>query len=609
MAPPSSDPGPRRSLWVPLALGALFLLHAASNGVWLSSYGRPPHYDQAYQVTLSLDMADTLAAHPPLLVDRVLDVSGFYPPLLYVYTAPFYWTIGRSVFVARLSELGFFLILLLSVYGLGRRAGDAKVGLLAAAMISLYPIVFGISRYYTNDFPLLAMVALSLERLWASDGFRRFGPSIHFGLVAAGGFLVKWTFICFILPPVVYVLVWEALRLRPERWVGELVRDGSRRAGTYALLLLLWLAVLYAGGRALGAENTPPRLLWGLLGAALLPLLVGSAARVHRGAPALPRDARRDPVPLLSFGIAGAFLVCLVVAFPWYARHTDYVMGIAGTVVEDMSALRGMPEITRPEAWTEYAATLLSHQLHLVLFVIAALALAWALWRGGWPRVFAILFAAQYVILSAIRHKDPRYFMPALPLLAVLSAWWVLHALPRRARATTAVLVVVFGVAQMGAITWGSPLPREVHVAGVQVWKQHGYGSYEGLGESWPLLDMVQTARRHAPQATSEAPATIALLANSDALHYEALNVYARVAEVPVRVIPGLLDANRTEDEAAWNALRQDFILSRRAISAPRGASAACRTCARGWGWSQGRRRSCPDTNASASGPCRTARS
>jgi 4-amino-4-deoxy-L-arabinose transferase-like glycosyltransferase len=481
-----------------IILGAIFLFHLIHNLVYVTGDGRPPHFDQAYQVTLSLDMADCLAQRPFPALDNILDISGFYPPLLYLYTTPFYAWLGRSVVVARLSQLGFILILIFAVFGLGRRLGGEKVGLLSAALVSLYPIVFGTSRVFSNDLPLCAMVALALERLFASEGLTRQWPSIHFGLVCAAGFLVKWTFICFLLPPVLYVLLWETWQLEPWR-------------------------------------------------------------RIMCGFSVRSSELKKPRFDLFAYCPWIAFLCCFFPAFPWYHKHSDYVWKTAGAVIEDMSILRGMPAITQPEAWTYYCATLLSHSMHLTLFTLALVALVYALRKGAMPRVLAVIFISQYIILSAIRHKDPRYFMPALPILAVLSAWWMLKCCPARYRRVLVALVLVVGVLQMEAVSWGSPLPREVKVGSLQVWKQHGYGSYEGWGEHWPLSDIVRIAAR---KSNGDGVTTVALVADHDYLHYEALNAYAKMERVPVRVVfAGNLDA--LPEQAAWKALSQDFILAK----------------------------------------------
>jgi hypothetical protein len=98
----------------------------------------------------------------------------------------------------------FFFILLLSVYLIGRYIADNATGLIASFMVSMYPGIFGLSRKYLLDFPLVAMVSLGIYLLIRSNNFKSTRYSLVFGFVSGLGVLTKGQYILFIIGPLLY---------------------------------------------------------------------------------------------------------------------------------------------------------------------------------------------------------------------------------------------------------------------------------------------------------------------------------------------------------------------------------------------------------------------
>ena len=209
-------------IYVILALLSLF--HIGSNYIWLKMDTLPPAWDQSYHLLASLAYFDILS-HPFVWVDvlklylgvqenlpqtTMTLLSGadrYYPPLVRVLTIPFYAVFGRSVDTAVMVNSVFWVILIFSTYGIGQRICSKNTGLLAAFLVSMYPITFGMSRQYFLDFALMAVVSLGVYSLLLTNSFTNKRNSVLFGIVFGLGMLTKWTFIFFIIGPLTYMMV------------------------------------------------------------------------------------------------------------------------------------------------------------------------------------------------------------------------------------------------------------------------------------------------------------------------------------------------------------------------------------------------------------------
>jgi hypothetical protein len=93
------------------------------------------------------------------------------------------------------------LILLLSVYGIGATLYNRATGILAAFLVSFFPMVYGYSRVMMLDFPLACTVALSFFLLFKTGQFQSRVYSICLGLAAGLAMLTKETALSFIAVP------------------------------------------------------------------------------------------------------------------------------------------------------------------------------------------------------------------------------------------------------------------------------------------------------------------------------------------------------------------------------------------------------------------------
>jgi hypothetical protein len=113
---------------------------------------------------------------------------------------------GFSERNATMANMVFMLVLLLSQYYAGKKLGGTAAGLLACALLPLYPYITALSRSSLPDFAMTAMVSLAVCLLIYSEEFQRFLPSFLFGAVCGLGMLTKQMFAFFVIGPALFTL-------------------------------------------------------------------------------------------------------------------------------------------------------------------------------------------------------------------------------------------------------------------------------------------------------------------------------------------------------------------------------------------------------------------
>lgn len=172
-----------------LALAGIFVFHVVVTLIWLRANSLPDGLQNEF---IHLQRAVELFF-------RARDLGGsgltellwrdYYPPLLSVVGAATLALGARSADALAASNLLWLALLIVSVYALGRRIGGPWVGVLAAALVCLYPSIFGNLRHHE---PNVALAALGAAAIWALDASRnlsRTGPAVAFAVAVAAGLL------------------------------------------------------------------------------------------------------------------------------------------------------------------------------------------------------------------------------------------------------------------------------------------------------------------------------------------------------------------------------------------------------------------------------------
>lgn len=409
--------------------------------------------DRPKHLVSSLIFDDTLRPVSVTTLFQVFTANlGYYPPLFPLSMIPLYRLFGVSADVAGMVNVIYMGVFLLSLYGIGRRLYDLRVGLLSAFLGSMFPFLFSMAHYTYIDYALTALITLAAYLLLGTDGFRRAGFSILFGLAVGLGMLLKWTPVVFLAGPFLLIalrggVVADALDgLRHWRWPWR-----QALVSVAVALGLTW--AWYAPNADLAAT---------LLLGSWLPLasviLIGLAVFF------ILMPARPITNLLKSLSVA-ALLTSL-----WYLPRADMFRDLYTIVVGGRA---DRPNFLSPLAYVYYPQRLISEgvgwPLFILLVLLAAVALC-RLWRKQvrprWQDSFVALWLAiPFIIATLSTHREVRSVLPLLAPVAVAAASLLLgirHRTVRRVVVTAVVLFLClqFAVLSVTPLAGGRRLPR-----------------------------------------------------------------------------------------------------------------------------------------------------
>ena len=123
-----------------------------------------------------------------------------FPPLVYLFSSGFYALAGFSLPVAYLSSLCFIFLLVFAVYGLGLRFGGRRMAWILLFLTLANPRTLFWSKFYTLNFPEMAILALIFYLLFTCEEFSSPRNSSLFGLFLGLGILTRYAQVFLCLP-------------------------------------------------------------------------------------------------------------------------------------------------------------------------------------------------------------------------------------------------------------------------------------------------------------------------------------------------------------------------------------------------------------------------
>lgn len=177
-----------------------------------------PDWDNGRHIGYVFTYTDLIAdGHPR----RFLDAAWQYPPFAHLVGGLGLLFAPHSIDAPVISSAVVFgALLTVGCYGIGRRAFNSELAGLLAAVFGLYsPLILTSLHAMLVDFPLAAMVAVTVWLTLESRRFERRKTSLLVGVAAGLGLLTKATFPLFVVP--VMAVVW--LRGGIRNWANVLL--------------------------------------------------------------------------------------------------------------------------------------------------------------------------------------------------------------------------------------------------------------------------------------------------------------------------------------------------------------------------------------------------
>jgi 4-amino-4-deoxy-L-arabinose transferase-like glycosyltransferase len=312
-------------------LALIAVAFAAALTVWHCWNHALPAPDDSSYILASFKYSELLH-HPkfwkPEWWHAMLTVNQAYPPAVMMFNGVLRLFLGFGNWVNILSVAVFSILLTTATYGITRiTTGDTRAGLIAAALINLYPEVSCVSHLFALDAPLLSMIACALFALVWWREKPSWPRSITCGVVFGLACVTKQIAAAFLIGPAAYFFVEGCVRDFKDRRFHLTVQLITVAVLTAALVLPWWLTNLefirhWANdnqttmGHLTLAQVFPQRIWWYVcsLPSIMSPILLAGFVLYL---PLLCREAHRAlfPVSLSSF-IGVSLISTLTWAFP-----------------------------------------------------------------------------------------------------------------------------------------------------------------------------------------------------------------------------------------------------------------------------------------------------
>lgn len=146
-------------------------------------------------------------------------LSNKIPPLTYIITAPFFFWFGISEDSGTLVLSLFSLVLLISLFYLGKLFFNTQIALFSCALVNLIPGLYFYRLEFLLDYPLTAIVTFSFTCLsywYFSQRKSSWWLTIIWGLSLGISLMIKQTALFFLFFPILFVFVTVIIR---KRWL------------------------------------------------------------------------------------------------------------------------------------------------------------------------------------------------------------------------------------------------------------------------------------------------------------------------------------------------------------------------------------------------------
>ncbi len=362
------------------------------NLIWMLLDIRPPSYDQGLHLFRTFNYWEAMNSGSADWWQDILNVEPFYPPFYHLSLIPLSLIFGFTLDTGVIGNSFYMVIMALSIYGIGKILYTRNAGLIAAFLVSCYPIIVSMSREYIISVMLTAMTTLAYYLFLKSENFENKKYSILFSLIYAIGLMVKWTFFVYTLPAVLAGL-----------WGGKISLKDRIIQSTYYMGMIAALLIVPFFILIIGEQRWIPLILEFVLILALV-----------KNFPKVSLSTQKA-INLISLSC-----ISVLICFPWYAHNLiNILIGMSKFAFPGV-ALKGFTRWF--PVWGYYLESLIG-QLGiplLVFFLVAFISYIFKKDRFSWLLFGWVVF--PLIVFTFVDNKDARYTMPALPAMALVTA-------------------------------------------------------------------------------------------------------------------------------------------------------------------------------------------
>ena len=304
---------PRTNFLTYLALAAIMFFSGAGSVYWIQHNVVPLGHDTAGHLERTLDIAHLLARPSWQTLFQVITFHDLRPPIMYILAQPFYWLFGYNAHSATFANVALLALILWLTFDFGRRWANARVGLFAALLTALFPMLAAMSRLFYLDNIVAALVLINLLALLRCENFARRGWSLLWGVSLGMGMLAKWPYPIHILLPTLFVL-WRAHFFQAQWLALRKLQVDWRKLGLALLVAIILVAIWYLPNRTYAHKQKM------ILGDLLIPIWLVFLT------PLLYTLLR--PQSLLT-NVWASVLLAGTIASLWYAPRIDFMNYLA----------------------------------------------------------------------------------------------------------------------------------------------------------------------------------------------------------------------------------------------------------------------------------------
>jgi hypothetical protein len=388
------------------------LFHIINNYLWIKADVLSWYPEKYYQLinknTVFFSLENIIHNNQSLLGKFIssvrlikIDNGWGWGGIFYIYTAGINAMFGNTIDVSLLANIPIFILLIIFTFLIGKKIAGDQAGIFAAFLVSFYPGIYGMSRSYGVDFPLVAMVTLSACILITQDiiKIRHF---LLFGLIMGLTLLIKVTGLFFLIGPFLYIFYQRIYSGIKSKQKDKLIFRGIFWLFFSPVLFIVMLLIfLYFG--------------WG---------------------------------PVRLFYLLGSVRLF---NFPMFS-HWRHFYGICPYNTVDLRSI------------FFYAFEMVHSMSRPLFFLFCAGLLLFLKNKVKHKMVILLWISVPYVILALNINKWGRYYFPALPALALITAIGIFQIKARKYKIILVTLVVSLSLIQFYDLSFGSAiLPQALY--------------------------------------------------------------------------------------------------------------------------------------------------